>query len=224
MSSRVLLPLILVTLIIVGCTPSPELRNDAFLDDTSLITGEPCEAPCWQNLIPGETAWGVVLDTFDLNEDFIQVDSENSRRTPVDWIDYTFRDGPKCCRIYSADGEVLDSILLLLSPQMTLGEVIERYGEPSYMTAQAETSEQASVQLVYPDIPMVLYVFSENITDSELTAENEIIGVAYLSATAMDSLLQTENLYNWNGYGVLADVINGEFDLTPLPETDTNTQ
>lgn len=220
MSSRLLLPLVLVTLFIVGCAPSPELRNDAFLDDTSLITGDSCEAPCWRNLIPGETAWGVALDTFDLNEDFTQVDSEGSRRTPVDWVDYTFRDGPKCCRIYSADGEVLDSILLLLAPQFTLGEVIAHSGEPAYMTAQAETSEQASVQLVYPDIPMIVYVFSETITDSELTADNDIIGVAYLSVSAMDSLLQTEDLYNWNGYGVLANVIDGEFDLTPRPETD----
>jgi hypothetical protein len=108
----------------------------------------------------------------------------------------------------------------LLAPQINVSEVLERFGEPIYMTAQAETSDQAYVALVYPETPMVVYAFAENISDGELTGDNEVIGVVYMSAAEMEILLQSQNLYNWNGYGVLGDVIDGAFDITPIPQTE----
>lgn len=220
MKSRVWLPLLWVVFIAMACTPAPTLRNEAFLDDTSLISGDPCTAPCWQDLVPDETAWGVAQDTVANSEDYIEVDSESNRSTGEAWIEFTYRDGPKCCRIYTVDGETLSSILLLLSPQMTVSDVVDSFGEPTYITAQAETSEQAYVALIYADTPMVIYAFSENITESDINGDNEVVGSVYMSASEMERLLQTQNLYNWTGYGTLADIITGEFDITPVPQSD----
>lgn len=215
-----LLPILLVAFFVVACTPAPDLRDESFLDDTSLISGDPCEAPCWQNLIPGETVWGVAQDTIAGNEDYVEIDSESNRRTGEAWIEFAFRDGLKCCRIYTADGETLSSILLLLSPQLTVSDVVDSFGEPIYMTAQAETSDQSYIALVYPETPIVVYAFAENITDSQITGENEVIGVVYMSAPEMENLLQTQNLYNWEGFGELANIIDGEFDSTPIPQIE----
>lgn len=220
MKRRVWLPLFWVVLIAVACTPAPTLRDDTFLDDTSLISADPCTAPCWQNLIVGETAWGLAQDTIAESEDYIEVDSDSDRRTGEAWIEFAYRDGPKCCRIYTADGETLSSVLLLLSPQMTVAEVVDNFGEPTYITAQAETSEQAYVALIYPDTLMVIYAFAGDITESNFTGDNEVIGSVYMSASEMETLLQTQNLYNWNGYGALSDTITGEFDITPIAPAD----
>lgn len=220
MSFHRLLPVLLVAFFVVACTPAPDLRNESFLDDTSLISGDPCEAPCWQNLIPGETVWGVAQDTLAGNDDYVELDTDSNRRTGEAWIEFAFRDGLKCCRIHTVDGETLSSILLLLSPQLTVSDVIDSFGEPIYMTAQAETPDQSYVTLVYPETNMVVYAFAENITDSQITADNEVIGVVYMSAPEMENLLQTENLYNWEGFTVLANVIDGVFDSTPIPPTE----
>ncbi|MEO1165129.1 MAG: hypothetical protein AAFV98_15185 [Chloroflexota bacterium] len=216
--------LMLLLLSITACTPALSLRDEAFLPDTSLTAGEPCEAPCWQDLIPGETVWGVAVATVEDSEDYRQTDSEDNRRTPEDWIEFAYRDGPTCCRIYSADGETLSAILILVAPQMTLGEVVTRYGEPTYMTAQAQTSDQAQIALVYPDLATVVYAFAPNITTAEVTAESEIIGHVYMAPSEMETLLASENLYTWDGYGALSTVIDGEFDLTPLPIDDAENQ
>ena len=64
----------LVALMVVACTPAPDLRDESFLADDSLISGVPCEAPCWQNLIPGETVWGVSQSLIEENDDYIEVD------------------------------------------------------------------------------------------------------------------------------------------------------
>lgn len=220
MKSRVWLPLLWVVLIAMACTPAPTLRDDSFLDDTSLISADPCTAPCWQNLIAGETAWGVAQDLIAESEDYIEVDSESDRRSGEAWIEFAYRDGPKCCRIYTVDGETLSSVLLLLSPQMTVADIVDNFGEPTYITGQAETSEQAYLALIYPDTPMLIYAFAEDITESNFTADNEVIGSVYMSVSEMDNLLQTQNLYNWNGYGVLSGTITGEFDITPIAPTE----
>lgn len=189
--------------------------------DTSLITGEPCEAPCWQNLIPDETVWGVAQDFVKNNADYTIVQEVTpSIRVREARIDFAIQDGPQCCRILSRDGEMLSAISLLLAPHMQLGDVIEHYGEPTYLSGEAVTNNQAIIALVFPDIPMVIYAFAESLSESELSAANTVIGVMYLAQSEMDILLQSEGFYNWEGYGLLGNIINGAFDITPQPQTD----
>jgi hypothetical protein len=215
----ILIPLLLVVVILVACTPTPTLRNEAFMNDTSLITGEPCEAPCWQNLIPGETAWGVAHDFVKNSADYtITNETTASVRVREARIDFAIKDGPQCCRILTRDNETLSAILLLLSPEMLLGDVIKRYGEPAYLSGEAITDNQATVALVFPNIPMVTYVFAEDLGESELSDQSTLIGVMYLAQSEMDTLLQSENFYNWEGYGPLGSIIDGTFDITAQPQ------
>ena len=56
MKPRFLLPILGVCiLLIAACAPPPVLRSDDYLSDTSIVTGETCEAPCWRGITPGET-------------------------------------------------------------------------------------------------------------------------------------------------------------------------
>lgn len=212
--------LLAVLLILTSCTPTPELQNEAFLQDTSLISGEPCEAPCWQGLTPGETIWGIAQDFVKNNEDYTILNEVQQRRERAGQIEFALNDGPQCCRILTRDGEMLTAILLLLSPDMQLGDVIDRYGEPSYVTGESVTEDQSTIALVFPDIPMVTYIFAENLTDSELSEASKVIGVMYLAQSEMETLLQSESLYHWEGYGALGSLFDGEFDITPQPVAD----
>ena len=215
-----MLPLfIVVWLVVSGCSPSPQLRNDAYLNDSSLVSGDPCEAPCWQSLIAGESAWGLAQDLIANNADYTVITNSRDRNTGEAWIEFAYQDGPVCCRVYSRTQETLSSVYLLLSPQSTVKEVVERYGEPQFITAQEETPDQSYLALVYRDLSFVVYVFADNLSSSEITEDSQVIGVAYHAQSEMEILLQSQTLFSWNGYGTLGDIL-GQPEVTAAPATD----
>jgi hypothetical protein len=220
MKPRFLLPLCLVVwLLASGCAPSPQLRNDAYLNDTSFVSGDPCEAPCWQTLVAGESAWGLAQDLITNNADYTIVTNNRDRNTGEAWIEFAYQDGPVCCRVYTATQEVLSSVYLLLNPQTTVGDVIERYGEPQYITAQAKTPDQSIVALVYSELSFVVYVFAENLSENQINEDSQIIGVAYHAPSEMETVLQTQTLFAWIGYGMLGDIL-GQPEGTQAPATE----
>jgi hypothetical protein len=208
-----------VWLLASACAPSPQLRNDAYLNDTSFVSGDPCEAPCWQNLIAGESAWGLAQDLITNNADYTVVTNTRDRNTGEAWIEFAYQDGPVCCRVYTSTQETLSSVYLLLSPQNTVKDVIERYGEPQFITAQAKTPDQSIVTLVYSDLSFVVYVFAENLSENQINEDSQIIGVAYHAASEMETVLQTETLFSWSGYGMLGDIL-AQPEVTPAPATE----
>jgi len=40
-----------------ACAGEVNLLDETKLQDTSLLSGEPCEAPCWNGITPGETSY-----------------------------------------------------------------------------------------------------------------------------------------------------------------------
>jgi hypothetical protein len=201
-----------LVVLVAACAPIPELRNDLLLRDTGLITGEPCEAPCWQTIVPGETLWGQALDLLAANTSYTGQDRTRSRDSDEVVLSFGYQDGPQCCRLYTRDGEIVSSILLLMAPEMKLEQVLERYGEPQYLHGEDLTSDQTFVSLVYPDVPMIVYAFVAGIESGELTAQSEIIGAVMMTADEMQLLLDGTSLYNWSGYGALKTMLDGEFD------------
>jgi hypothetical protein len=77
------------------------------------------------------------------------------------------------------------------------------------------TSDQAIASVVYPDVPMVVYVFIAGAETGELSASSEIIGTLYLTPDQMDLLIQTTALYEWDGYKSYKEYSESEFDITP---------
>jgi hypothetical protein len=220
MKSRFLLPLCLVVwLLASACAPAPQLLNDAYLNDTSFVSGDPCEAPCWQTLIVGESAWGLAQDFIMNNADFTVVTNNRDRNTGEAWIEFAYQDGPVCCRVYTATQETLSSIYLLLSPQTTVKDIVERYGEPQFISAQAKTPDQSILALVYSDLSFVVYVFADNLSDSQINEDSQVIGVAYHAPSEMETVLQTETLFAWIGYGTLGAIL-GQPEVTQVPATE----
>ena len=197
--------------------PAPELRDNTLLTDTSLITGEPCEAPCFLGITPGETNWRDAVTILEDNNTFTnlqtQTAEDSSGRIQVAWQEG--EGGSVCCQMLSEDGETVDLLFLRTAPVMTLGEVIRAHGEPEYLSGQEFTEEQAIASLVYPEIPMVIYVFVGGMESGALSEDSEIIGVLYSVESDMALLLQTSELQAWEGYQPLSTYMESELEVTP---------
>ena len=206
-----------IMLLVAACAPAPVLRDDTLLHDTSLVTGEPCAAPCFHGITPGETSWRDALTILEDDTSFKNVQTQNaddgSSRIQAAWQDG--ENGAVCCQILTEDGETVSLTFLRTAPVMTLGQVIEAHGEPKYIAGQDFTSDQAIMSLVYPDVPMVVYAFVAGAETGTLSASSEIIGMLYFVQSDMDLLLKTSELYNWKGYQSFKAYTDGEFDITP---------
>ena len=215
MKIRIVLPgLILSVLAFAACSPPPELRDDTLLQETGLISGEPCEAPCWRGITPGETGWRDALtsieDDAELENLQIQED-ENSDSAVAEWNQ---RGGSACCQMYSQDGESVDVLFLRVTPDMSLGEVFDLHGEPAYVVGSPYSDDQAVINLVYPDKAMVLYAFIAG-EEASLSESSEIIGLLYMKPEDMELLIQTSNLHAWEGYGTYQQYGDDQYEVTP---------
>jgi hypothetical protein len=191
------------------------LRNTAYLPDTSIVTAaEPCVAPCWDTITPGETFWDDALLAIVSNDDYQNLSQDRTTGT----VNFSFQDGPQCCRLFTRDGETLASITLLTTPQVKLSEVIERYDEPDYIRGDIATNTQAFVSLYYADIPMIVFIFAENLSTATVDPDSDVIGYIYMTTDEMEQALQmTNDFYDWTGYTTLADVITGDPVAATLP-------
>ena len=218
MKFRLLLLSVVLAVFAAACAPPPVLRDDGFLKDTSLLTGDPCEAPCWRNIIPGETTWRDALILVEDDPQLTNVEMVEDQESTARLINFTDAGGPQCCRVYTEDGVTVSAVLTLLAPSMNLGEIIDKYGEPTYVAGGDVTADQTLLSLLFPEIPLILYVFAEGVETGELSPASEIIGAIYLIPEDMELLLGSTEMYLWRGYTPLAGYITGEYDVTlPAP-------
>jgi hypothetical protein len=105
-------------------------------------------------------------------------------------------------------------MFLRTAPNMTLGEVIDAKGEPAYLIGSPFSEDQAVINLIYPNVPMVLYAFVEGTTGT-LSENSEIIGMLYLKQSDMDLLMQTSELQAWEGYQSYQAYEESELEITP---------
>jgi hypothetical protein len=202
-------------LLLAACAPPPELRNDALLKDESLITGEPCGAPCFRGITPGETSWNEALTIVEDDAQFTNVQTQQAEDSDLIQAAWQDGDGQLCCQMISEDGETISGIFLLTAPTMNVADVIRVHGEPTYITGTEFTEDQAVVNLFYPDVPMIVYAFIAGIENGVLSESSEIVGSVYLTADQMDLFLQTLNLYRWDGYKAYSEYATDAFDVTP---------
>ncbi len=218
--------ILLATFVIAGCAPQIELLSEQYLQDTSLISGEPCGAPCWRNITPGETRWTEALTRVQDDATLADVQEQSNEDSAEVAITFQNRDGVPCCLLYSQDGQFVDQILLQVAPQMTVGQVIETYGEPTYVSgtddenAQGLSPEQASLAMYYPEQQTVVYAFVEGRENGVLSEQSPIFAVLHVRADDMDEVIAGSGLYVWEGYQAYSAYIDGSYDVTPEPISD----
>ena len=217
-----LLVLALLALLVAACAPAPpELRSDNLLHNPSLITGEPCAPPCWNGITPGETSFNEALTILEDDPDMTNVETQtddSSDARGVTWQEGD--DGQPCCQLVSEDGETVSSMLLHTAPDVMVSEVIDRYGEPEYVTGQPVSDDQALMLMLYPDVPIIVYAFVAGEQEGELAPSSEIVATFYLMPPAMEEVLTNNDLYFWEGYQSFSAYIDEDYDRTAVPTAE----
>lgn len=180
------------------------LLNNALLQDDSLITGEPCEAPCWQNITPGETSFADARTTIEQLADTNIQDTDNS-------FVFSLNTGSACCQIASQDLQTVSTILLRLAPTNTLGDLIDANGEPSFVTGEPFSESEHILTLVYPEINLIIFTVVDG-ADGQLTNDTPIITAVYMSDAVMEGFVANSPIDNWKGFLTYNDYMDGEFD------------
>jgi hypothetical protein len=213
---------------LAACAPPPNLRDTTMWQDTSLITNEPCTAPCWQGITPGETTWSaarvIVEDLQGRGE--VQEQNQDGQIGAV-WQS----EGSEqfCCAIVSNSGEAVDEndvvnyVQVRLAPGITLGDLIEVQGEPAYVVnGEAVTEDQAYIVLLYPNISTIVYAFVGGAESGILSASSEIVFAVYLTPDAMQNeVINSSSLQAWEGYQTFSYYAESEtnpYEVTPNAE------
>lgn len=99
--------------------------------DRSILTDEPCAAPCWQGIVPSQTTEDEAIRILE-NNPFVSrrhlgCQRTEPRETICSWLGKYWRAGAS--KLYARDGVVS---LMYLTPEinLTLGQVVTKYGPP----------------------------------------------------------------------------------------------
>ncbi len=188
----------------------PELTvlDPAMLPDISLLTGDPCGPPCWQNISPGET------DMRDALEIVSGLDSIRITEATDAIITFAYQSGAPCCQIVSDDEGLVAGMVLQLAPQALLGEVIQELGEPQYVTGMPFSEKEYLLVLVYPENAALLYAVVSG-ADGVLDESSPIVTAIYTTEEQINQVISTSPFDNWKGYLSYSQYMDGEFDNMP---------
>ena len=203
--------LLLLTVALAACASEVNLLDETKLHDTSLLSGDPCEAPCWNGITPGETSYRDAEVTLKSSGRFkITEESEAEGDNPGRVLAFAEGDNQPCCQVVSRDGETITSFLLQFAPQMTFGPVFDKFGEPRYVAGQVVSEEQAYAVFVYPDTPIVIYSYVAGGEQGNVSVDNKIIGVMYMAPSEMQEMLTCARLNEWKGFVSLSAYTGAE--------------
>lgn len=188
--------------------PEVSLLNESFLVDDSLLNGEPCAAPCWQGITPGETSLADALTIVQQLEGLTVVNSSDTVFV------FASASGAPCCQISSQGGELVATMLFQHAPHITVGELIAAHGEPSFVTGQPFSASENALILNYPDIPMLLYTMVAG-ADGQLSEESPIVSAIYGTAEVFAAAFAATPFDDWKGYLSYSEYMDGEFDHMP---------
>ena len=188
--------------------PEATLLNQSLLVDDSLLTGDPCAAPCWQGITPGETSLADALEIVQKQEGLVVVNSSDTAFV------FANESGIGCCQISSQGGELVATMFFNHAPHISVGELIAAHGEPRFVTGQPFTESESALMLYYPDSPMLLYVMVAGI-DGQLSEDSPIVSVIYAAEEIFADAFAATPLDDWKGYLSYSEYMDGEFDHMP---------
>lgn len=124
-------------------TPTPAPTLDAYLIDRSILTDEPCPAPCWYGLEVGksgrdeikktlETLSFINPDTIDEGPYYDYLDPTTEKYLPAEFISAHCRSNQRRCVLFVMVNDALESIGLTPNYYLSIEEVVNHLGPPDY--------------------------------------------------------------------------------------------
>src|SRR5215207_4680561 len=170
------------------------------IGDGGVLSGVPCSAPCVFGIQAGETQFDQVLPTLEKNG----IASWKCFQEPsVSW--YLFSCGAGRLNVQvDTQTNIVKAVWILPNDPISLGEMIEKYGEPNYVTLNRVTLDTIQPAFYWNSIRMsvVLPEIPGNTYDVEKTTGTE--GIEFSDENLYRiSDKETEPYYKpWKGYGI----------------------
>ena len=109
-------------------------RYGVNIGDGGVLSGKPCSVPCVFGIQAGETPFDQVLPTLEKNG----IASSRCFQEPsVSWYLFTCGAGRLNVQV-ETHTNIVSGVWLLPNDPISLGEMIEKYGEPNYVTLDQE--------------------------------------------------------------------------------------
>jgi hypothetical protein len=189
-------------------------RYGVNIGDGGVLSGVPCSAPCVFGIRTGETPFDQVMPTLEKNG----IASSKCLQEPsVSWYLFTCGAGRLNVQV-DTQTNIVVAVWLLPNDPISLGEMIEKYGEPNYVTLDEEAIGTIHLRFYWNSMRMVVVVpqIPGNRYDVETTTEVEGISFSDESVYRLSDK-ETSSYYKpWKGYGIYqAPVVT--IPLTPIP-------
>jgi hypothetical protein len=189
-------------------------RYGVNIGDGGVLSGVPCSAPCVFGIRAGETPFDQVMPTLEKNG---IASSKCFQEPSVSWYLFTCGAGRLNVQV-GTQTNIVNAVWLLPNDSITLGEMIEKYGEPKYVTLDQEAPGTIHPRFYWNSIRMsvVLPEIPGNTYDVEKTTAVEII--SFSDENLYRIYEKSANSYSkpWKGYGTYRAPV--EFiPLTPIP-------
>ena len=189
-------------------------RYGVNIGDGGVLSGVPCSAPCVFGIRTGETPFDQVLPTLEKNG----IASWKCLEEPsVSW--YLFTCGVDRLNVQvDTQTNIVSAIWLRPNDAISLGEMIEKYGEPNFVTLDQETLNTIHPRFYWNSMRMVVVVpqIAGNNYHVETTTEVERVSFSDENVYRISDKVPNSYYKPWNGYGIYqAPVIT--IPLTPIP-------
>jgi hypothetical protein len=188
------------------------LAQDIYIGDGGLLSGQPCPSPCAFGIHIGETQLDQVIPVLE-NNGISRCWTEPN----LSWSQVSCG-GTRLNVQVDHHTSLVTAIWFDPSVTISLGDIIEKYGEPNYVTLDQETLDTIHPRFYWNSIRMsvVLPEIPGNTYDVEKTTAVEII--SFSDENLYRIFEKATNSYSkpWKGYGIYqAPVVT--IPLTPIP-------
>lgn len=189
---------------------TPPLKSDTFLDESSLISDQPCAAPCYNKITPGQTKFSDALEIIKADKRFSAIQAGNNQAS------WSTAAGVACCQMTADAKGIVASILLKTAPKITAKQIVDKYGAPLYTTAVDYTPQEVAVSMIYPKQGFVAWV-SPGDAASTLAESSPVVIVLYLAPDQFENVVKTSTLNGWAGFVPYTTVKAATPIVTPQP-------
>ncbi|MBN1976695.1 MAG: hypothetical protein JW918_04765 [Anaerolineae bacterium] len=231
---------LLLALFFAGCSCGPEADVSPPADiplptstpsppelDTSLLTDDPCRAPCWHNIIPGvsgeDDVRAQLQDSPFVKEGTLEYELTEWREVQLGMFYWQGR-GEHYNRVYLRDGKVL-RIEIRIDHDWTLGEAVDKFGPPKGVLADTYGVETTGyhVDFYYPAQGLI---FESNMLPVDrqvylgdgkgiLQKDLKVTQATYFAPTSLEGMISEvylyspdddmegwlANIHEWQGFG-----------------------
>jgi hypothetical protein len=168
------------------------------IKDGGLISGEPCEAPCFLGIIPGETSFDkvpILLKEQQLYNYCIQ----------LDFAHHTLFCGSSFGISFDPVSKLVDSLSFIPNNDIYLMALIEKYGQPNWVMVFPPLNPQVpeiDVRVLFDVSQMEVQLPLEKGDDSYfISALSKCVDVTYLDNSGYLQVKTGSVTQAWTGYG-----------------------